>query len=223
MRVCLLCLAALGLAASSIAAGNEDDARIALPRAETSGEMPVEEALKKRRSVREFRRGGLTLDDVAQLLWAGQGVTRGHVYRTAPSAGALYPLKLYLAAGQVDGLRPGIYRYSPKRHALIRVAAGDRRDALAAAALDQDWVRRAPAVLVITGIYARSAMKYGQRAKRYTHIEVGHVAQNIYLQATARGLGTVMVGAFSGAQVQEALELPADHEPLGLMPVGRQR
>ena len=188
---------------------------------ESLSSLSLEEALQKRRSVREFRRGSLSLDEVAQLLWAAQGITRQELLRTAPSAGALYPLELYLVAGQVKGLPAGLYRYSPERHDLQHVADGDSRRALAAAALDQAWVRQAPAVLVITGVYARSAVKYGQRAQRYTHIEVGNVAQNVYLQATALGLGTVFVGAFNAAKVQEVLELPADHEPLGLMPVGQ--
>ena len=222
MRVCLFFLTALYIAAANPAAGTEDGVRINLPRADSVGEMSVEEALKKRRSVREYRRGGLPLDDVAQLLWAGQGITQQELLRTAPSAGALYPLEIYLVAGQVDDLQPGVYHYRPRRHQLIQVADGDKRRALATAALDQEWVRRAPAVIVITGIYDRSAVKYGQRAPRYTHIEVGNVAQNVYLQATARGLGTVFVGAFHAAEVQEALELPDDHEPLGLMPVGRK-
>lgn len=223
MRACLLYLVSLGLAVSSVASGSEEDRQIALPRAETAGEMSVEQALKKRRSVREFRRGGLSLDDVAQLLWAAQGITHREGYRTAPSAGALYPLELYLVAGDAGPLLPGVYHYSPKRHELVRVTDGDRRRALAEAAIDQDWVRRAPAVLVIAGIYERSTVKYGRRAQRYMYIEVGHVAQNVYLQATALRLGTVIVGAFHTAEAQKVLELPADHEPLGLMPIGRKR
>jgi SagB-type dehydrogenase family enzyme len=222
MRAYLLCIVSLSLAVSTVASGREDDQRIALPRAETAGKMSVEQALKKRRSVRDFGRGGLSLDDVAQLLWAAQGTTHREGYRTAPSAGAMYPLELYLVVGDVSPLSPGVYRYLPKRHDLVRVTSGDRRSALAAAALDQDWVRRPPAVIVISGIYERSSVKYGRRAQRYTHIEVGHVAQNVYLQATALGLGTVLVGAFRDDEVQEALELPVDHEPLGLMPVGRK-
>jgi len=223
MRACLLYLVSLGLAVSSVASGSEEDRRITLPRAETAGEMSVEQALKKRRSVREFRRGGLSLDDVAQLLWAAQGITHREGYRTAPSAGALYPLELYLVVGDTGLLSPGVYLYTPKRHDLIRVTDGDRRRALAKAAIDQDWVRRAPAVLVISGIYERSTVKYGRRAQRYMYIEVGHVAQNVYLQATALRLGTVLVGAFHTAEVQKVLELPADHEPLGIMPIGRKR
>ena len=118
MRICLLLLASLWFAASKPAAGTEDGARIALPRAETAGEMSVEEALKKRRSVREFRRGSLSLEDVAQVLWAAQGITKQNRLRTAPSAGALYPLELYVVAGNVEGLTPGVYHYHPERHRL---------------------------------------------------------------------------------------------------------
>ncbi|MBT8081407.1 MAG: SagB/ThcOx family dehydrogenase [Gammaproteobacteria bacterium] len=223
MRAFLPCLVLLSLGVSSVASGDDDNQRIALPRAATAGEMPVEQALAQRRSAREFARGGLSLEDVGQLLWAAQGVTHKKGYRTAPSAGALYPLEVYLVVGKVDALSPGVYHYSSKYHDLFGVASGDRRRALAAAALGQDWVRRAPAVLVIAGVYERSSKKYGGRAQRYTRIETGHVAQNVYLQATALGLGTVLVGAFHDAEVQEALDLPADHEPLGLMPIGRVR
>jgi SagB-type dehydrogenase family enzyme len=94
---------------------------------------------------------------------------------------------------------------------------------LASAALGQSWVRRAPAVLLITGVYKRTMAKYGQRGRRYVHMEVGHAAQNVYLRATAQGLGTVMVGAFDDKEVQKVLSLPADHEPLGLMPMGHRR
>ena len=125
--------------------------------------------------------------------------------------------------GDVDSLPAGVYRYRPERHRLEQVADGDLRKELAAAALDQSWVRRAPAVLVIAGVYERSAKKYGDRARRYTRIETGHAAQNVYLQATALRLGTVIVGAFRDADVQEVLGLPDDHAPLALMPVGHPR
>jgi SagB-type dehydrogenase family enzyme len=132
-------------------------------------------------------------------------------------------LELYLVAGSVDSLPAGVYHYRSEGHRLRHVADGDLRNALAAAALDQAWVRRAPVVLLFAGVYERSAGKYGQRARRYTHIEVGHAAQNVYLQAVARNLGTVIVGAFQDAEVQEVLGLPEDHVPLALMPVGHLR
>lgn len=165
----------------------------------------------------------LSLQHLSQLLWAAQGITGPDGGRAAPSAGALYPLELYVVAGDVDSLTPGVYRYAPERHELIKHAGDDRREALAAAALGQSWVQRAPAVLVLAGVYERSAAKYGSRARRYTHMEAGHAAQNVYLQATAVKLATVIVGAFDDEAVRETLGLPADHAPLGLMPVGHPR
>lgn len=214
-------LVLLGLAFSSGVGGMEREQGIELPQPELDGEVSLETAIRKRRSVREFSRQALPLADVAQLLWAAQGVTSRDGGRTAPSAGALYPLELYLVAGKVDALPAGLYHYHPREHRLRLVTDGDLRKALAGAALDQSWVRSAPAVLVIAGVYERSAKKYGQRARRYTHIETGHAAQNVYLQAEALGLGTVIVGAFDDAAVREVLALPADHAPLALMPVGR--
>ncbi len=213
----LLCVLSLSLSAAAI------QQPIPLPAVESAREMSVEEALQERRSIREFSRDGLELDDVGQLLWAAQGTTGRRGYRSAPSAGGLYPLEIYLVAGDIAGLSPGVYRYRPKEHDLVFVAGEDRRKPLASAALSQRWVRRAPAVLVITAVYERTTVKYGQRGRRYVHMEVGHAAQNVYLQATAQGLGTVMVGAFDDKEVQKVLSLPADHEPLGLMPVGHTR
>lgn len=213
----------MSFALSCVASATESEQRISLPEAEFGGEMSVEEAIKKRRSIRDLSRDSLALDDVAQLLWAAQGKTGRRGFRSAPSAGALYPLELYLVAGHIDGLSPGIYRYRQQKHDLVLLTSGDHRNRLAKAALDQGWVRRAPAVLVITGVYERTMGKYGQRGRRYVHMEVGHAAQNVYLQATVRGLGTVMVGAFNDKEVQETLGLPMDHEPLGLMPVGRTK
>ena len=223
MRAILSCLLSASFALGHVASADQIEQRISLPQPEASGEISVEEALRRRRSVREFARGELNLRDVSQLLWAAQGVTARHGYRTAPSAGALYPLEIYVVAGNVEGLSPGVYRYRPAVHELILVVSDDRRKALARAALAQSWVRRTPAVIVLAAVYERTTRKYGKRGRRYVHIEVGHAAQNIYLQAVARDLGTVMVGAFDGEEVQDVLKLPDDHEPLGLMPVGKVR
>jgi SagB-type dehydrogenase family enzyme len=213
----------LGLAFASGVSGMGRDQGIELPKPRVDGDVSLEAAIRERRSVREFSRQALQLADVAQLLWAAQGVTARDGGRTAPSAGALYPLELYLVAGNVAALPAGLYHYRPRGHRLQPVADGDLRRALAAAALDQSWVHSAPAVLVIAGVYERSAKKYGQRAHRYAHIETGHAAQNVYLQAEALGLGTVIVGAFEDAAVREVLGLPSDHAPLALMPVGYPR
>ena len=195
-----------------------------LPPPRIEGPVSVETALAQRRSVRAFAPRALALGQLAQILWAAQGITGSRwPLRTAPSAGALYPLEVYIVAGQVSGLAAGIYRYRPADHALTAVATGDQREPLARAALGQGWMARAPAVLAITGVVARTATKYGQRAERYVFMEAGHAAQNIYLQVQADGLGTTAVGAFRDAAVRALLELSGDEMPLYLMPVGVPR
>jgi SagB-type dehydrogenase family enzyme len=159
---------------------------------------------------------------LSQLLWAAQGITderRG--FRAAPSAGALYPLDVYAVVGEggVEGLRAGVYRYYPAKHGLEIISTGDKRRQVANAALSQMWIATAPVVFVITAEYERITRKYGERGIRYAHIEVGHVGQNIFLQAGALGLGAGIVGAFRDASVAEAIGAPKEHEPLIIMPV----
>jgi len=204
------------------ASGMETDTtrEITLPQPVPKSHLSAEEALSMRRSVRHFTEQAVTLEAIAQLLWAAQGITVSDGGRTAPSAGALYPLETYLVVGDVMGLGAGIYRYQPRRHALTVQATGDLRERLSSAALWQAWVARAAAVLVITAVYARTAGKYGARAERYVHIEVGHAAQNVYLQAQSLGLGTLIVGSFKDEEVHDVLGLPANEAPLALMPLG---
>jgi len=195
---------------------------IRLPAPATKGQYSLEALLQQRRSVREYRELALTAAQLGQLLWAAQGITHGAGLRTAPSAGALYPLEMYAVVGDVDGLSNGIYHYRPGEHSLVKTLDGDRRAALSEAALSQESVAQAPVVLVFTAVVARSAKKYGQRAQRYVDIEVGHAAENLFLQAEALGLGTVDVGAFDDEEVARVLQLPHDRMPLLLMPVGRK-
>ncbi len=198
-------------------AQNVDDL-VRLPSPSQKGNLSLEETLQQRRSVREFGRGQLQLADVSQILWSAQGITHAGGFRTAPSAGALYPLEIYWVVGDVAGLPAGVYRYEPSRHTLVLIRGGDPRARLAAAAFSQTWIRSASAVLAIAGVYGRTTGKYGKRGQRYVDIEVGHVAQNVYLQATAQGLATVMVAAFDDAEVQAVLGLPDDAawaRPLG--------
>ena len=180
----------------------------------------MEEALRARRSVRRYGHAPLTLDEVSQLLWAAQGVTSRDGGRTAPSAGARYPLALYLVARDVSGLPAGIYQYRPARHDIVSLDSRRQRS-LADAVPTQRWVAEAPAVLVIAAVYERATARYGERGVRYVHMEVGHAAQNVYLQAAALGIGTVFVGAFREDAVSAALGLPQTTQPLGLMPLGR--
>ena len=183
--------------------------------------QPLESLLQQRRSVRTFSKAPLSLAELGQLLWAAQGITHPQGLRTAPSAGALYPLELYVVAGQVEGLPSAVYRYLPEGHRLLETAPDDRRQALAGATLDQTWLGDAAAVVVFTAIYARTTRKYGERGERYVHMEVGHAAQNLFLQAEALALGTVVMGAFRDSKVSKVLGLPDDTQPMILMPVGR--
>jgi len=196
---------------------------VALPSPSTTGTMSLEQTLRTRRSVREFAPRPLATVDLSQLLWAAQGITTRDGRRTAPSAGALYPIELYVVAGDVSGLAAGVYRYDPHRHRLESMVAGDRRAALARAALQQDSVARAPAAIVIGAVYARTSAKYGRRAERYCAIEAGCVAQNVALEAVARGLGTVVIGAFDDAGVRDVAAMSGDESPLIIMPIGRPR
>lgn len=187
---------------------------IDLPAPRPRGGISLEQVLAERRSVREFTEEPLTLDDLSQLFWAAQGITAGWGGRTAPSAGALYPLEVYAVT------RDGLCHHLPEGHRAELLRSEDLREPLAAAALGQSAVADAPAVLVIAAVLRRTEVKYGERAERYVHLEAGHVAQNVLLQAVALGLGGVPIGAFSDRQVQRALALPADHEPLYLIPLG---
>jgi SagB-type dehydrogenase family enzyme len=196
---------------------------IALPAPRVDGELSVEQALVRRRSLRKFAHAPLPLSAVSQLLWAAQGITHPDGMRTAPSAGALYPLEVYLVAGAVMGLEPGVYHYQPSRHQLVLVTEGDVRVGVARAALGQDWISEAPAILVLGAVYERTERKYRQRTARYVHIESGHAAQNVYLQAEALGLGTTIVGAFHDGDLTRVVGLPGRVKPLALLPVGRPR
>ncbi len=197
--------------------------RTSLPEPAYDSTTSVEQALLGRRSVRSYRDEPLTLEQVSQLLWAAQGVTEpGRGFRTAPSAGALYPLELYLVAGDVEGLSQGVYRYAPDRHELVQVKSGDVRDELTEAALGQPWVGEGAIVLVLSAVYERTTQKYGERGIRYVHMEAGHAAQNICLQAVSLNLGTVTVGAFGDDAVREILTMPDDEQPLYIIPVGKK-
>jgi SagB-type dehydrogenase family enzyme len=202
----------------TVTGGGEE---IALPEPQYESDTSLEETLRQRRSIRDYGGGTLTLEEVGQLLWAAQGITNERGYRTAPSAGALYPLELYVVVGEVKGLSPGVYHYDPQDHALERMLDGDQRQALASEALGQAPVRRGAIDIVFTGIYERTTYKYGERGRQYVHMEAGHAAQNVYLQCVSLDLGTVVVGAFQDEGVQDVLELPEKRVPLYIMPVGR--
>ena len=194
-----------------------------LPAARTTGPLPLEAALAQRQSRRSFASQPLTAAEAGQLLWSAQGENRAGGGRTAPSAGATYPLVLYLVAGRVEGLAAGVYRYAPQGHRLAAPAPGDARSAVAAAARGQAWVAEAPAIVVIAAEPSRTAARYGARAERYVAMEAGAAAQNLLLQAVALGLGATLVGAFDDAALRAALPLAAAEQPLAVLAVGRHR
>ncbi len=196
--------------------------RITLPKPRLHGQKSLEDLLKIRRSLREFDQARpLKLNEVSQLLWAAQGITDLRGLRTAPSAGALYPLEVHVVVGAVRGLDLGVYRYQVRGHRLAQTQSRDRLEALARAALGQSWVAQAAIVLVISAIYERTTHKYGQRGARYVYMEVGHVSQNLFLQALSLDLKTVVVGAFDDVTVKNALKMDPDEHPLCIMPIGK--
>jgi SagB-type dehydrogenase family enzyme len=187
-----------------------------LPAPREKGPLSLEEALRRRRSVRSFEPAPLTREQIGQLLWAAQGMTGDRGQRTAPSAGALYPLELYVATAE------GFFHYRPHGHRLEKVGGEDLRAKAYEAGLRQSAIRSAPVIFVVAAVYERTAKKYGaKRSPRYVHLEAGHAAENLLLQAVALGLGAVPIGAFHDDRLQELLGLPADHRPLYLIPVGR--
>jgi SagB-type dehydrogenase family enzyme len=217
MRKIVFALIALSLMITR-EANAEMKKEILLPKPDVKGKTTTEEAIAKRRSKRSFKNEDLTISEIGQLLWSAQGITdKKHGLRSAPSAGALYPMEIFVLN------RNGVFNYSPEEHKLVLKDSGDLRKELSAAALAQGAIAEAPLDIVIVAVYSRITAKYGPRGVRYADIEAGHIAQNIQLQATALGLGSVPIGAFNDRQVKELLNLPADYTPLYIIPVGHTR
>jgi SagB-type dehydrogenase family enzyme len=202
--------------------GTQGAEAIKLPPPITRGGMPLTEALKDRRTVRSFASRALDLGQISQLLWGADGTSDSRGLRTSPSAGATYPLDLYLVVGErgVKDLPAGVYHYQVAAQALAPAAPGDVRVAVARASLHQSWMAQAPVLVVITGEYRRCTARYGERGVRYTHMESGNVSQNLSLAAEALGLGAGIVGAFEDKALAQVLKLPPGHEPLLVIPVG---
>jgi SagB-type dehydrogenase family enzyme len=216
---------------NSFPVSRTDGPVIDLPAPRFDGTVSVEAALRSRRSIRSYLDMPLTLPDVSQLLWAAYGITktldkmppflRGG-FRTAPSAGGLYPLDLYLAAFNVTGLPAGIYWYNSEKHQLVRIVEGDRRKEVSEAAFNQGMFETASAAIAYSAVYERTTKKYGQRGRdRYVCIDLGHSAENVYLQAYALKIGTCAVGAFSDLGLKKAFGMTRAEEPLYIMPLGK--
>jgi SagB-type dehydrogenase family enzyme len=220
LAVCVFFLGAALISIESL----EAQQPLSLPSPRRDGQISVEEALSERRTVRRFSEKPIELQELSQLLWAGGG--KGFdgmtgATRTYPSAGGIYPLGLYVVAGHVRELDPGVYEYLQREHALRPVRSGDVRSSLARAALGQMFIGQAPSVIVITADHQRTERKYGKRGiDRYVPLDAGHAAQSLHLQAAALQLATATVGAFSDKAVKRILDLDRE-EPLLIIPVGR--
>jgi SagB-type dehydrogenase family enzyme len=213
---------ALLLLSSAGVRAQESPQGIPLPEARRQGAMSVEAALWARRSIRDLRPDAMPLADAAQLLWAAQGKNRPDGHRTAPSAMGVYPLEVYLVAGSVEGLAPGVYRYRSATHDLVLAQAGDRRAELTAApGRPSGWAANAPLLVVFAVAWDRAGRRFGARTERYSAMEVGFASQNVYLQAAALGLGTTFMGGYNDSAMTRVLA--AEERALGVMPVGRPR
>ena len=198
----------------------ESNEMIELPEPRYNSEISIEKALSERRSVRTYTDEPITLEQLSQLLWAAQGITNKEGFRTAPSAGALYPLEIYIIVGNVIDLDKGIYKYNILEHKLLKIASGDKREDLSNAALGQDSIKNAAIDIIFSAVYERTTKKYGERAIKYIHIEVGHAAQNIFLQSVSLNLAGVPIGAFYDDKVKKLINMPEEEEPLYIIPLG---
>lgn len=196
------------------------EASVALPQPRIDGPVAIEVALARRRSIREFASTPISLADLGQLLWAAQGITAPMGHRTAPSAGATYPLEIYVAAARVDGLPAGMYRYVPRTHGLEPLNDGDPRPGIAAAAFDQEAITACAVAFLFAAVPERTTSRYGDRGLRYIHMETGHVAQNVLLQAAALGIGGTVLGAFNDQRMAKETNLRSGEEPVYLVGLG---
>jgi SagB-type dehydrogenase family enzyme len=205
---------------------------IKLPSPQLKGKVSLEETILRRRAVRRYRSEPLGLSQLSQILWSAQGITGTREFRAAPSAGATYPLEIFVFVGKqgvIDSetkqapeeLQAGIYHYEADSHSLSLHKLADLRPDLARATLDQEFIIDAPVDIVICALYHRTSYRYGRRGERYVHIEVGHVGENIHLQAVALGLATVEVGAFHDEEVRKVLGAEEQIKPLYIMPLGK--
>ena len=195
---------------------------VKLPPPRLKSSTSIEAVLQKRRSVRDYTNVQLSLSEISQLLWSAQGITNQEGYRTAPSAGALFPLEIYLLVNNVENLQTGVYKFNPINHELKLWFEGNIKTELCNSALGQDSITQSAASIIITAVFERVTSKYGKRGITYVHMEAGHAAQNVHLQAEALNIGTVIIGAFDDEKVKKILCLPQDEQPLCIMPVGKK-
>jgi SagB-type dehydrogenase family enzyme len=199
-----------------------DSVKVSLPMFEPERLMTLDQILSDRKSIRSYKPKPLSLGQLSYLLWASAGIQRseqGYEFRTAPSAGALYPIETYIVANDVSDLEPGVYHYGLRNHELERIKAGDLREPIAAAALGQTTCAKAPVVFAWTAIFARTTCKYGQRAYRYIYLDAGHIAENLALAAVSLDLGTCQIGALFDDEVNKLLGVDGVKESIAYMSV----
>ncbi len=196
-------------------------AMISLPQPVTDGQVSLEKSMSLRRSVRTYKNEPLSIQELSQLLWAGQGVTNERGFRTAPSAGATFPIELFVVVNNVKGLKKGIYHYIIGEHKLKMIDERQVERDLARAALSQSMISDGGVVIILTAILERTTQRYGERGIRYVHNEIGHVSQNIHLQVAALNLGTVVIGAYRDQEVEAILNLGEEIRVLYMMPIGK--
>jgi SagB-type dehydrogenase family enzyme len=223
LRLKIFCLVFLLLSYGGLSFGQETNntyktypgaKMVKLPQPNYKG-IPVEEAIKKRRSVRSYSKKALTLPQLSQLLFAAQGITgsvSGFGLRAAPSAGALYPIEVYVVVNNIEALSQGIYHYNVQKHAVELLKEGDFRKEITNAGLWQDMLGDANVTFVLSAVFERTQRKYGDRSLRYIYMEAGHISQNIALQAVSLGLGSVSIGAFYDEQVNKLIGLDGSRE-----------
>ena len=195
---------------------------IQLPNVLQEATMGFAEVLRRRKSIRAFSNQPLSLDDLGFLLWASTGIQRveqGYEFRTAPSAGALYPIETYIAANNIEDVDSGIYHYNIKNHLLEEIKTGNFGDALAHAALGQQICATASAVFIWTAIFERSKWKYNQRAYRYIYLDAGHIAENLALAAASINCGSCQVGAFFDDEINSIVDIDGAEESTILLSV----
>lgn len=198
-----------------------EDGLIKLPQPTLEGGMSLTEALVLRRSDRSYADQSLTVSEVSQLLWSAQGVTNERGFRTAPSAGATFPLEMFIMVNNVSGLDKGVYHYNPFNNTLEMVLSEDVSSPLMRASLSQSMIVDAGVVLIFGAVFERTTERYGERGYRYVYNEIGHASQNVHLQAAALGMGTVVIGAYRDEEVEEVLQLGPEIRVLYMMPVGK--
>lgn len=192
-----------------------------LPAPTKEGQMSLEETMVLRRSIRSYLDLPLSIHELSQLLWAAQGINNERGFRTAPSAGATFPLEMFVVVNNVENLDKGIYHYHPQGHQMTFIRSVDVAEPLFTACLSQSMILDSGAILVFAAIYERTTARYGERGVRYIYNEVGHASQNVHLQAAALDLGTVVIGAYRDDEVEEILQLGDEYRVLYLMPVGK--